>query len=295
MEIIPKVSIIIPVYNGERFIKDALDSVKAQTYSNWECIVIDDGSNDNSAEIIRHFLRIDERYTYIFQSNRGLSGARNTGIENANGDFIQFLDADDILLPAKLETHYTTIKKSAVCKNLISYSDYSTGQSKDIYSLNSFYIPCQFIATNYLLEFIERWETGMIIPSNSFLFSASIFRDDNIRFDETLPNHEDFDCWLTILARLDPQITYIDQKLCIYRVTDNSMSKNMKLMGQGFLQTLEKHIGSGDYKQEILRALKLKRIEVLKNYLRFDLMNWKDKILSVDTFYKYYRRRLLNK
>lgn len=93
------VSVIIAVFNGERFLKDAIDSVINQTYSPTEIIVVDDGSADKTAEIAQLYKEI--RYTY--QSNQGHPGAMNSGIEAANGEFIAFLDADDMWVPEKLE------------------------------------------------------------------------------------------------------------------------------------------------------------------------------------------------
>jgi len=98
------VSIIVPVYNGERFLAQALDSIFAQDYRPIEVIVVDDGSEDRSAEIARSF----REARYLCQPNSGLAAARNAGIEKARGEFIAFLDADDLMLPNKLsaQVHY---------------------------------------------------------------------------------------------------------------------------------------------------------------------------------------------
>ena len=96
----PLVSIVIPVYNGERFVADAIESALAQTYPHKEVIVIDDGSTDRTAEVLRGF---GERIRFETGPNRGGSAARNRGVELARGELIQFLDADDLLHPEKLE------------------------------------------------------------------------------------------------------------------------------------------------------------------------------------------------
>jgi glycosyltransferase involved in cell wall biosynthesis len=98
MLIRPLVSVIIPVYNGERYLGEAIDSVLAQTYRPIEVIVVDDGSTDNSAEIAQSYQEV----FYIFQSNMGVSMARNTGLEAAQAEFIAFLDSDDIWTTEKL-------------------------------------------------------------------------------------------------------------------------------------------------------------------------------------------------
>jgi glycosyltransferase involved in cell wall biosynthesis len=95
----PRVSIIIPVYQGDRFLAEALESVLNQTYINYEIIVVDDGSTDNSLEVLEHYF---EKIRYVFQENQGVAAARNYGIKIAKGELIAFLDQDDLWLPDKL-------------------------------------------------------------------------------------------------------------------------------------------------------------------------------------------------
>ncbi|MGB3902114.1 MAG: glycosyltransferase family A protein, partial [Bacteroidales bacterium] len=95
------VSIIIPVYNGEKYISDTIQSVIDQTYKNWELIIVDDGSTDNTAEIVKQFN--DSRISYIKKNNTGVSDTRNVGAMISKGEILCFLDADDIWLPENLE------------------------------------------------------------------------------------------------------------------------------------------------------------------------------------------------
>ena len=95
-----KVSIIIPAYNAEKYIKRAIDSVKAQTYPNWECIIVDDGSTDDTALVVtEETFKSENFHLWCFEENRGVAWARNFGIEKADGDAIFFLDADDWMEP----------------------------------------------------------------------------------------------------------------------------------------------------------------------------------------------------
>jgi glycosyltransferase involved in cell wall biosynthesis len=288
------ITVIIPVYNGAKYIIQTLVSVQQQTYTNLECIVVDDGSTDDTAIVVKQWMEADKRFSYVYQSNIGLSGARNTGLDHAKGRFIQFLDADDVLLPIKIERQLTFIRQD---DNgiVFSYTDYLTGLSSNIYKPAKFYTSSQFYSKDYVSELITRWETYLIIPPHAFLFSANIFNEKGIRFDTSLPNHEDFDCWLTIISQLQPDVKYINEKLCIYRVTEGSMSKKMKLMGEGFLQVLNKHLNSGNYSKAVQNLLIRKKRAVLGSYRRFDLMTWKDKILSVNIFRKYYSKRIMQK
>ena len=98
------VSVIVPVYNVSPYLREAIDSVINQTYKELEIIIVDDGSTDGSGAICEEYASSDSRIKLIHQSNRGLSGARNTGLECATGDFVAFVDSDDSISPVFIET-----------------------------------------------------------------------------------------------------------------------------------------------------------------------------------------------
>ncbi len=98
----PLVSIIIACYNSDKYIYETLDSLQNQVHTNWECIIVDDGSTDKSKEVIMPFVEKDKRYKYVYQKNQGASVARNTGIKNSSGKYILPLDSDDYI-----STNYT--------------------------------------------------------------------------------------------------------------------------------------------------------------------------------------------
>src|SRR5258706_12531894 len=106
------ISVIMPAYNAEKFITQSIQSVIAQTYSNWELVIVDDGSTDNTKEIVSGFQKTEPRIKYIYQPNGRQGKARNTGIEHAAGEWIAFLDAEDILIPAMLEKQFALMKKT---------------------------------------------------------------------------------------------------------------------------------------------------------------------------------------
>ena len=114
----PLVSIIVSCYNQAHCITNTLESIVAQTYTNWECIIVDDGSKDTSAVLIKEFIKDDTRFTYLFQNNQGVSVARNTGFKLASGIFVNFLDGDDTFLPNKLKEQVQVFENNpeiAVC------------------------------------------------------------------------------------------------------------------------------------------------------------------------------------
>ena len=116
----PRISIVIPVFNAEKHLRECLDSVRAQTFADWECICVDDGSTDGSPSVLAQYATSDPRIRVVRREHSNAGSARNAGMEPARGDFLQFLDADDVFSPGMLETMLYASKTSgadiAVCK-----------------------------------------------------------------------------------------------------------------------------------------------------------------------------------
>jgi len=109
----PKVSIILPTYNRARFLPEAIDSIRAQTFADWELIVVDDGSTDETGEVVRTLAEnIPQSIRYVHQENRGAYGARNTGLELANGPYVAFFDSDDRWMPHHLERCVSALERN---------------------------------------------------------------------------------------------------------------------------------------------------------------------------------------
>jgi glycosyltransferase involved in cell wall biosynthesis len=100
-----QVSVIIPAYNAAAFLQETIESVLSQTFTDWELLVVDDGSTDQTPDIVQHYQKVDSRIQLIRQANQGVSATRNSGVANSQGDYIAFLDADDQWLPQKLSAH----------------------------------------------------------------------------------------------------------------------------------------------------------------------------------------------
>ncbi|MCC6683433.1 MAG: glycosyltransferase [Bacteroidia bacterium] len=209
------VSIIVPCYNSSAYISTCLDSVVKQTYPNWECIIIDDGSTDDTRDLIKPYLE-DSRFIYIYQPNSGLSAARNKALQHAKGNYVQLLDSDDFLYDQKLSIQLESVQKYN--GKAISICDFTySNDSKKKFN--------QFLTGNYLREFILR----VSIPPVCFLFSRNCF--DQLTYNTELHTHEDWELMIRLLQQ-KPVIVICNQILACYRIHPASMT-NTRNMKQG--------------------------------------------------------------
>ena len=191
------VSVIIPAYNYAHFLPEALESVLAQSYEDWECIIVDDGSADNTGDLVANYLARDSRFKYIFQENRGLSAARNTGIKHAQGQFFQFLDADDLIESNKLAEHALFLKQHAEVDIVYSEARYFSTENPEerrytIRGEDRPWIPKTSGAGQQILK--------TLLLSNIMVVSAPLVRKNVFTtcglFDESLNNQEDWEFWM---------------------------------------------------------------------------------------------------
>jgi glycosyltransferase involved in cell wall biosynthesis len=202
----PLVSLIVPCYNYGRFLRDALESVLRQTYACWECIIIDDGSRDDTKEIAGQFTASDNRFKYIYQQNAGLSEARNTGLKAAKGDYIQLLDADDMLEPQKLELQVSFLEEHPEYD--LIYSDAALFTDGEATAQEPFQFSVQRVTGqgNALLS--------AIVHDNFFLPGCPLFRKslsaETGTFDRSLKALEDWHYWFR--AALLGKAFYYDQR-----------------------------------------------------------------------------------
>ena len=286
------VSIIVPCYNQANYLDECLESVLNQTYRKWECIIVNDGSTDETEQKALKYCEFDSRFIYKKKTNGGLSSARNLGLEIAQGQYMQFLDSDDILLPEKLELQIN--KNPLNLKSdyfFLSICDYYLGRESNILNLSNPENRTFFKSNDYLKELILDWESSLSIPCHSFLFSARIFKDNGIRFDETLLNHEDIECWIRIFS-LKLHVIQIKDKLVVYRLNPKSLTSYHRLMGEGFLQALDIHLKKENIYSSVLKS---KRRNVLVAYRRFDKMNSVDFLLKFKSVSRYYMKRAIQK
>lgn len=221
------VSIIIPTYNRENTILRAVNSVINQTYTNWELIIIDDGSTDNTKEIIKPCL-IDKRIIYYYQKNKGVCAARNYGISKASGEYIALLDSDDEFLERKLELQLKEMLDTNIDFSLSNCFKVFDGQNTKIIN-----VQCSFFPTKN--EFL----CGKIPLSASLMvFKKKISYE--FLFDEDLPATNDFDFLLRVLTKY--KCIFIKNHVVkIHRTLNyNRISTNYKIKIDSFKKVIKK-------------------------------------------------------
>ena len=197
------VSVVIPTFNRRDYITTALDSVLAQTYKDYEIVIIDDGSSDDTKEVLKPY---QDDIRYFYQENRGISGARNRGIRESRGDYIALLDSDDYWLPEKLKCQTDRIKEEPECGMVAT-------RCSSIAPDGTFRKKNRPGKSGWILNDIFK---ANFIRTSSALITRKCFDTVGL-FDESLPEGEEYDLWLRI-AKQYP-IVFINEPLTVY--TDN--------------------------------------------------------------------------
>jgi len=227
----PKVSVVIPTFNYAQYVAHAVQSVLNQSFSDFEIILVDDGSTDKTQAVLAPF---QPHIRYIYQDNKGLPAARNTGIRAANGEYIAFLDSDDLWLPTKLEKQVALLDRReelglVYCDFCWQYDEAGIvvrSPQRDLFRSG-------FVFADLLMRNFIHTPTPIV---RSQVFDAVGL------FDESLPASEDWDMWLRIVACF--KIDFVDEVLAIYRFHSSSMSRNYLLRYQYELEVFNKAVTS---------------------------------------------------
>ena len=246
-----KISIIIPAYNAGAYIGRALDSIVSQSFVDFEIIVVDDGSTDNTRDVVSTYSDSDCRVIYYWQEGSGgPASPRNKGLQFATCDYIAIFDADDIMLPGKLEKQYAFFAKNPDVA--LIFSNYEEIDEDDhVIAHDCLYRSEEFqkIIRNktkdngyrfYSTEIVDHLLKHNFIPTSSVIVKKEIIRAVG-GFDENLKNSDDHDMWLKILQRND--CACIDVVLHQYRVRDgNISSRNIERLLDGRSSVLERYV-----------------------------------------------------
>lgn len=245
------ISIVTPMYNGEKYVEETINSVLKQTYPNWEMIIVDDGSKDNGPAIVEKFAQADNRIKLIRQKNAGSSAARNNGLKNIQGRYVSFLDSDDFWEPNFLEEQLNFIKEK---KSPIVFASYKRINAEGKEILKPFIVP-------------EKVNYKSLLKSCSISCLTAMFdreKTGNVFFNEAMGSlRDDFVFWLSILKQ--GGYAYGNKNvLASYRVFASSTTGNKKKV----------------MKPQFMVYYKVEKLGLIKSIYYF--INW-----AINGFFKY--------
>jgi glycosyltransferase involved in cell wall biosynthesis len=229
-----RVSVIMPAFNAAKTIGAAVESVLAQTYRDWELLVVNDGSTDSTLDIMAQFR--DERIRTITQVNQGVAAARNAGMKRASGAYIAFLDSDDLWLPTKLEKQVSAFELSGASLGLV-YTRHR-GFIEDVSRSFSMDVDAS-------IGFADDWHRLLImdyIPTLTVMMRASLVPEVGY-FCEDLRGTEDWDYWIRIAKH--SKLARVNEELALYRISPHSLSRNKERHSLEELKVLNQYLKAG--------------------------------------------------
>lgn len=235
----PYFSVIMPVYNAQNHLKETVQSVLNQSFSDFEMIMVDDGSSDNSLAIMLELANHDDRLKVISKNNQGVSITRNMAAEIATGKFLAFLDADDIWLPEKLATHYALHHRNGTIS--VSYAQIAFVEPDNMHSPKTY--------SNVLehpLKINEIVAENPVCTTSNLVVSRVLFLSTG-GFDETMTHAEDQE-WLARIVHKGHIISGIDKYLVDYRLSSDGLSINLPAMYEGWKTIAQQYSASEDLK-----------------------------------------------
>ena len=268
------ISIIVPIYNVEKYLRQCLDSIIAQTYQNFECLLINDGSPDNSADICKEYVDKDARFHYFEKANGGLASARNLGIKQSKGQFITFIDSDDWIELDYLEVLYSKIKEYNTDFVISSYNKFDMDEDCFYFHIwDQDYYEKIWTSQELLTQLpnLENYD-GSYTVSWGKLFKRSLF--DEILFNEQRKFGEDFECSFKLYLTMSSCL-YIHKALYNYRVHSESML-GKALTERQLMDDIEIRVGRLPYL--IVRGIDASPyISNLKSFIQYRI-NGKEKV-----------------
>ncbi|TGN03749.1 glycosyltransferase family 2 protein [Leptospira bandrabouensis] len=269
----PLVSILMNCYNGAEFLREAIDSVIAQTYQNWELVFWDNQSTDKSAEIVRSYNDSRIKYYYAPEHTKLYKG-RNLAIEKVTGNYIAFLDTDDVWKINKLELQMSAFANSdydLVCSNY----DLIDPKSRFIKRANRFNKPSGFI-TKYL---IDEYYIGIL----TVVFNAKLLKENNLNFNQSYNHIGDFELFLKLSE--NHKILYMSNSLACYRIHDNNLSSKKELELLREIKKMIREISSRDFYSRNLNLIS--KLKLVRQFMLLKLVIRKGKPVKIGNFFRF--------
>lgn len=224
---LPKISVIIPAYNSEKTINSTIQSVLNQTFSDLELIVINDGSQDSTLDIILQIK--DPRIKVFSYANAGGNVSRNRGLDRAVGEFVSFLDADDLWTPNKLQSQLKALQENVTAKVAYGWTDYINANGEFVLSGKRVNLNGNVYEKLLLNNFLENGSNPLICRKALITLGG---------FDESLSAAQDWDMWLRLASKFN--FICVPSVQILYRISANSVSSNLIRQEKCCLQVLKK-------------------------------------------------------
>lgn len=246
------ITAIITVYNGESFIERSFRSVINQTDKDFEFIVVDNGSTDNTPNLIKSLVKEAKDQNirvFTLEKNKGISGGRNHGVRNAHGDFVCFLDCDDYWLPNKIEVVKKNIALHPDCDVFCHWEIHDNGERR---------LLAQYRQINNNDAFYDLIVHGNCLSTSAMIIKRDVFESVD-GFDENLcSGEEDYDCWLK-LAYCGARFYMIEQELGVWTIREDSVSSKYIQHTEAVLNVLNNHISKLKLSAHKKRAIRKRR------------------------------------
>ena len=276
-----KISIIVPIYNKIKYLQTILEQIKNQSFTDFECLLIDDGSTDGSEKICDEFAMLDDRFRVFHIPNGGVSNARNIGLDNASGEYITFIDADDEILPAYIENLYNCIYKSGADIVISGYEKF-WDKNDNVIKVTHPYKNGFCKINDCLDDFAEvQKNTGLFGCCVSKIFKRILCQD--IEFDTNLCLAEDFDFYLKLYNKIET-IYFDDKCLYMYRQAAANSSVLIEDKHIDYVAQLTINLRYKDFLKNKGLYTKTNKIiveEMLANYLYFSLFHCDNKQMNL--------------
>lgn len=244
-------TVVTTVYNSENYINKAMNSVKQQSFSDYEYLIIDNGSTDSSNELIRTFINENSHLSIrliCLEKNKGISGGRNTGIEQAKGDYICFLDADDYWEPEKLQSVKENIDKHKKYNVFCHWEKHIKGDRKKV---------MEYRKIDYDNPFYDLISNGNCLSTSAMAVKRELLQDIGGFDINLIAGEEDYDCWLR-LARIGAKFYMIEKPLGCWLIRTDSVSSRHVVHTEAVIKMLTPHFA---YLSKSIGASKSKKIQ----------------------------------